>query len=69
MINNTSKCVDKTCENYSSTSYNHNVCSSFLTSCTVLKDLTKCMTLLADCTKYLIENECTKSILGNCFWF
>ncbi|CAD8171552.1 unnamed protein product [Paramecium octaurelia] len=69
MINNTSKCVDKTCENYqNSAGYTHNVCSSFLTTCTVLKDLTQCMTLLEDCTKNLIQNQCTKSLQGDCIW-
>ncbi|CAD8093089.1 unnamed protein product [Paramecium sonneborni] len=69
IINNLQKCVDKTCENYNNNVYNKILCQQFKTTCTILKDSSKCMTVLENCTNYQIENQCTISNKGNCIWF
>ncbi|CAD8207770.1 unnamed protein product [Paramecium octaurelia] len=67
---NNSKCEDKNCDNATDDYTTHDMCQSWLSTCTLKTGGVGCQTKLTDCTKYTTSNQCTKTLAGDdCFWY
>ncbi|CAD8125019.1 unnamed protein product [Paramecium sonneborni] len=63
------QCKDKICLNASSINNTNELCSTFLSTCTVNDTLNGCQDIQVSCTAYKIQNNCVINSIGQkCYW-